>query len=84
MDASNLSLLVAITVPVAALAALHAWLAMNGERGTLLMPATGEFDLRTCPACVLGAMVKSAARARLARIPRALEAANDESFREVA
>jgi hypothetical protein len=84
MDASNLSLLVAITVPVAALAALHVWLALNGERGTLLLPAIGEFNLRTCPACVLGAMVKSAASARLARIPRALEAANDESFREVA
>jgi len=84
MDASNLSLLVAITVPVAALAAQHAWLALNGERGTLLLPATGEFDLRTCPACVLGAILKSAARARLARIPRSLEAANDGAFRDVA
>lgn len=84
MDASSLSLLVAITVPVAAVAALHVWLALNGERGTLLLPATGEFDLRTCPACVLGAMVKAAAAARLARIPASLEPANDESFREVA
>jgi len=84
MDASNVSLLVAISVPVAALAALHVWLALNGERGTLLLPATGDFDLRACPACVLGAMVKSAARTRLARIPRSLQAANDESFREVA
>ncbi len=84
MDASNLSLLFAITVPVAAVAALHAWLALNGERGTLLLPASGEYDLRTCPACVLGAMVKAAARARLARTAGSGKAANDESFREVA
>jgi hypothetical protein len=84
MDAPNLWLLFAITVPVAAVAALHAWLALNGERGTLLLPATGGFDLRTCPACVLGAILKSAERARLARFPAALEPANDESFREVA
>ena len=84
MDASNLSLLFAISVPVGALAALHVWLALKGERGTLLLPATGEFDLRTCPACVLGAMIKAAARARVEHYARMAQAANDESVRDVA
>jgi len=84
MDASNLSLLFAIAVPVGAVAALHVWLALNGENGTLLLPAaSGGFNLRTSQACVLGAIVKAAARVRLAQTV-AVHAANDASFRVVA
>lgn len=84
MDASNLSLLFAVTAPVAAVAALHVWLALNGERGTLLLPERGEFEATSCQACVLGAMMKASARARAEANARRIEAANDACEREVA
>lgn len=84
MDASNLSLLFAISAPVAALAALHVWLALNGERGTLLLPDRGELESDSCQACVLGAMMKAASRARVEANARRIEAANDPCEREVA
>jgi hypothetical protein len=84
MDASNLSLLFAITAPVAALAALHVWLALNGERGTLLLPDRGELESISCQACVLGAIMKAAARARAEASAMRIEAANDACERDVA
>ena len=84
MEAQNLSLLFAITAPVAALAALHVWLALHGERGSLLLPDHGAIEPTSCPACVLGAMVKAAARVRVLEVARDAEAANDESVREAA
>jgi hypothetical protein len=85
MDASTLGQLIAITVPVAAVAALHAWLALKGERGTLLLPQTGAFQETWCPTCVLGAIANATARARLAqRYAHGVSAANDGTFREVA
>ena len=84
MDASNVSLLFAISAPVATFAALQVWLAMNGERGTLLLPERGELEANTCQACVLGAMLKAAARARAEAAAMRIEAANDACERDVA
>lgn len=84
MDALNLGLLFAISVPVGALAALHVWLSLHGERGTLLLPALGEIEATSCPACVLGAMVKAAARARVEERAMKIAAANDGGEREAA
>jgi len=84
MDASNLGLLVAISAPVAAIAALHVWLALNGERDTLLLPHTGKIESNWCPACVVGAMAKASARARVEANALRVAAANDESVRESA
>ncbi len=84
MDVQNLSLLIAITAPVAALAALRVWLALHGERGSLLLPDRGEIEPTSCPACVLGAIVKAAARLRVEETASSAQAANDESVREAA
>jgi hypothetical protein len=84
MDASNVSLLFAISAPVAALAALHVWLALNGESGTLLLPERGELETTWCRACVLGAIMKATGRARAEASARRIEAANDACERDVA
>ncbi|APV49036.1 hypothetical protein BWI17_04665 [Betaproteobacteria bacterium GR16-43] len=84
MEVQNLSLLFAITAPVAAVAALHVWLALNGERGSLLLPHLGAIESTSSPACVLGAIVKADARVRAEEAARTAEAANDESAREAA
>lgn len=84
MDASNLSLLFAISAPIASLAALHTWLAINGERGTLLVPERGELESMSCQACVLGAIVKATARARAEATALRIAAANDACEREAA
>ena len=85
MDAQNLSLLFAISTPIAAVVALHAWLALNGERGSLLLPDRGAIVPTSSPrACVLGAIVKAAARVRAEVAMLNAEAANDENAREAA
>lgn len=84
MDATSFSLLFAISAPVATLAALHVWLALNGERGTLLLPGHGELEATSCQACVLGAMMKAGARARAEAAAMRIEAANDACERDVA
>lgn len=84
MEAPNLGLLLAISMPVAAVLALHTWLAIHGERGTLLVPDTGEYEAISCPACVLGAKVKAAARARIEESVARIAAANDGVEREAA
>ena len=85
MDASNLSLLFAISVPVAAVAALHAWLALNGERGSLLLPHLGAIvPISSSRARERAAIVKAAARVRAKVAALNAEAANDASAREAA
>ncbi len=84
MDASSLSLLFAVCVPVLVIAGLHAWLALNGERGTLLLPDTGPYESKSSPVLVLMAMAAASARARAEANARLLEAANDETIHEAA
>lgn len=84
MDATSFSLLFAISTPVAAIAALHVWLALNGERGTLLLPERGDLEATSSQASVLGAMMKAAARARAEAAAMRIEAANDACERDVA
>lgn len=84
MDAQNLSLLLAISIPVAAIAALHVWLALNGERGTLLLPSLSGYESTSCPVLVLGAVVAAKARARAAEKALVIEAANEEYVHEAA
>ena len=57
---------------------------MNGERGTLLLPDRGAFEPDPCQACVLGAMLKASARARVEANATRIAAANDGSEREAA
>lgn len=84
MDALNLSLLVAISIPVGAIAALHVWLALNGERGTLLLPSLSGYESDSCPALVLGAIAAAKARSRAAEKASLIEAANEEYVHEAA
>jgi hypothetical protein len=84
MDASNLSLLFAVSAPVCSIAALHLWLKVKGERGTLLLPDRGAYEPTSCQACVLGAMVKAQARARAEENALRIAAANDGCEREAA
>ena len=84
MDVLNLGLLFAISVPVGAIAALHTWLGLNGERGNLLLPASGVFESSSFQACVLGAMLKAASRARAEENALRIAAANDGFEREAA
>ena len=84
MDALNLSLLFAISAPVAAIAALQVWLALNGERGTLLLPSLGRFESTSCSTLVLSAAAAAKARARAEEKAHRLDAANEEFVHEAA
>jgi hypothetical protein len=84
MEALNLSLLFAICVPVAAVAALNVWLALKGERGTLLLPSLGGFESKSYSTLVLSAAAAAKARARAEEKANRIDAANDEYVHEAA
>lgn len=71
----NYALLFAVAAPVIALAVMNVLLALGGERGTLLLPSAGPFE-----------MVRRAANALPAAIApaRADAPANDPEFRRAA
>jgi hypothetical protein len=69
--------LVAFASPVLALAALNLYLALDGERGTLLLPSTGS------PRSAFGPRAESVLPATLARRP-SRPPANDPDFRRAA
>ena len=70
------ALLIAVALPAVAIVGLNLWLALNGERGTLMLPSSGNYEIPALPALVMGA----AAKARAIRTV----AANDEFVREAA
>ena len=71
----NYALLFAVAAPVLALAVMNVLLALGGERGTLLLPSAGPFE-----------MVRRAANAvPAATAPARADApANDPEFRRAA
>ena len=83
MNTPELVLLAAFVSPVIALVACNAWLALMGERGTLLVP-TGGFEFPACSALVLSAAAAARSRALVAALARDARAANDDCAREAA
>ena len=71
----NYAQLFAIAVPVLTLAGLNLFLALGGERGTLLLPSTGPFERIARAANAVPASTAPAAPAR---------SANDPDFRRAA
>jgi hypothetical protein len=73
----NYAQLFAIAVPVLTLAGLNLFLALGGERGTLLLPSAALFEMASRPA---------AANAVPANVPAELPKApaNDPDFRRAA
>ncbi len=69
--------LVAFASPVLALLALNVWLALGGERGTLLLPTAGSRRL------VTGPLARSVLPASFGRGPKR-SPANDPDFRRAA
>jgi hypothetical protein len=76
MDVLNLSLLAAAALPPAVVLGLNAWLALNGERGTLLVPTAARYECLSCPTLVLSAVAKAQAAQ--------VEVANDDYARKAA
>jgi hypothetical protein len=47
LEIHEAALLIAVAIPVAAVAGLNLWLLVSGERGTLLLPHLGRFPTIT-------------------------------------
>jgi hypothetical protein len=73
----NYAQLFAVAIPVLTLAGMNLFLALGGERGTLLLPSDGPFDVITRP--MAANAVPARASAELPAIP-----ANDPDFRRTA
>ena len=72
----DLNLIFAVAAPVVVLVGLNLWLALNGERLTLLFPVTFGLETLGSRALVLGALVRDR--------PLVRAAANDEIFEQAA